>query len=136
MDCVVGGGDLKKTERTFHVRVPGTISSSQFSIEAVSVTGFFCSMILSLDTTETRATRFCPKEVPPNKQKRSIRKQVFVTFMYVEHTILTFILLCSVKQCGVIVALLYRKLSYYEELQFGCHLFINSLSLFRRTFSC
>ena len=127
---------MKKTERTFHVSVPVTISSSLFSIDAVSVTGFFCAMILSLDTTETRATRFCPKEVPPSRQKRSIRRQVFVTFMYVEYTILTFILLCFAEQCGVIVALLYRKLGYYEELQFDCHLFINSLSLFGRTFSC
>ena len=67
MDCGVGGGDLKKMERTFHVSVPVTTSSSLFSIDAVNVTDFFCAMILSLDTTETRATRFCPKEVSPDR---------------------------------------------------------------------
>jgi len=41
IDRSVDGGDLKKTERTFHVSVPVMISSSLFSIEAVSVTCFF-----------------------------------------------------------------------------------------------
>ena len=86
---------MKKTERTFHVSVPVTSSSSLFAIEAVSVTGFCCATILSLDMTETRAIRFCPKEVPPNKKKASIRRQAFVTLMCVKNKILTFSLLCS-----------------------------------------
>ena len=88
MACSVDGGDSKKTDRTFHISVPVTNSSNLFSTEAVSVTGFCCTTMLSFDMTETRAIRFCPKEVPSVMQKRSIRRQVFVTFLYVERTII------------------------------------------------
>ena len=92
---VVGRGGLKKMERTFHVSVPVTISSVLFSIEAVSVTGFCCAIMSSLDMTETRAIRFCPKEVSPSRKKGSVRRQTIVNFVYVENKIVTFSLLCS-----------------------------------------
>lgn len=86
--CSVDGGDSKKTDRTFHVSVPVISSFNLFSIEAVNVTGFCCTTMLSFDITDIRAIRFCPKEVSSVTQKRSIRRQVFVTFIYVDCTII------------------------------------------------
>ena len=86
--CSVGGGESKKTDRTVHISVPVTSSSNLFSTVAVSVTGFCCTTMLSLDMTETRAIRFCPKEVSSVMQKKSIRRQVFVTLVYVDCTIM------------------------------------------------
>ncbi len=78
---------LREIDRTFNRSVPVTNLSKLFSIEAVSVTGFFCTTMLSSDVTETRTICFCPKEVSSVMQKRSIRRQVFVTFIYSECTI-------------------------------------------------
>ena len=87
IDHSVDGGASKKIGRTFHRSVPVTNSSNLFSIEAVSVTSFCCTTMLSSDVTETRAKCFCPKEASSVMQKRSIRRQVFVTFIYSECTI-------------------------------------------------
>lgn len=66
----------------FHISVPVTSSSNLFSIEAVSVTGFCRTTMLSSDVTEIRAICFFPKEASSVMQKRSIRRQVFVTSIY------------------------------------------------------
>lgn len=80
IDRSVDGGASKEVDRTFHRSVPVTSLSNLFSIEAVSVTGFCCTTMLSSDVTETQAICFCLKEVSSVIQKRSIRRQVFVTF--------------------------------------------------------
>ena len=46
---------LREIDRTFNRSVPVTNLSKLFSIEAVSVTGFFCTTMLSSDVTETRS---------------------------------------------------------------------------------
>ena len=61
---------LREIDRTFNRSVPVTNLSKLFSIEAVSVTGFFCTTMLSSDVTNTRAICFCPKEVFVMQKRR------------------------------------------------------------------
>ena len=72
IDRSVDGGASKEVDQTFHRSVPVTSLSNLFSIEAVSVTGFCCTTMLSSDVTETQAICFYPKEVSSVMQKRRL----------------------------------------------------------------